>query len=201
MTYDEIRPRLRTGDLILFSAKTSLFRPSTWISRLIKRVTRSEWSHVGLVVQTYFGGPSSVILSYESTTMSEARDVRTRKPLAGVQLVLFSQRLRTYRGKIAIRHLQLTMSGDQLLQLSQYRKRMRGKPYERNYLELLGAAFNGWFGRSTENFKSVFCSELVAGGLMAAGVIPEGVANHWAPGDFGAGGNADAFYGPEIEVT
>ena len=39
--YDEVRDTIRTGDVLLY-------RGTLWISRLIEKVTRSEYSHSGL---------------------------------------------------------------------------------------------------------------------------------------------------------
>ena len=44
MTYSEIRPSLRSGDLLLCSG-------TSWFSRLIQAATGSEWSHVGLILR------------------------------------------------------------------------------------------------------------------------------------------------------
>ena len=43
--YESIREKLKTGDLVLYSYKT-------FIGKVWQKLTRSKWTHVGLVLRT-----------------------------------------------------------------------------------------------------------------------------------------------------
>lgn len=91
--YSEIRGKLKTGDLVLM-AGDSLF------STAIKMFSKGSWSHVGMVLRSE--KPDMVML-WESTLPTKARDVDTGKFLMGVQTVLLSERIKTYEGKFCVR--------------------------------------------------------------------------------------------------
>lgn len=77
VSYDDIRPTLRTGDLFFCSGEG-------WLSGIIKRLTDSPWSHVGMVVQE---GPR--LMAIEALKH-------------GVTMNRFSHVLRHYEGEIVI---------------------------------------------------------------------------------------------------
>jgi hypothetical protein len=92
MKYADIRDNIETGDIILFSG-TGI------VSRAIKAVTLSPWSHVGvaLVMPEY-----DWKLIIESTTLSNIPDLMSGKPVKGVQVVPLSQRIKTYDGDLGL---------------------------------------------------------------------------------------------------
>jgi hypothetical protein len=74
------------------------------------------------------------------------------------------------------------------------RKELSRKPYERSQIELLKAAYDGFGGASSgEDLSSLFCSELVAEGYQAMGLLPEFPAglpsNEYTPIDFSDAGS------------
>ena len=95
-TYESVRDCLKTGDIVLFSGKGG-------ISHAIKLTTNSMWSHVGMVLRL---PRSQAVFLWESTTLTNLKDAIDGRVKHGVQLVLLSDRLRTYDGEVSIRRLQ-----------------------------------------------------------------------------------------------
>lgn len=174
MKYDGIRGDLRTGDIVLFSGKG-------FLSWLIKQATRSQWSHVGLVLVL---PEFDFVTLWESTTLSNIPDLFTRKPTHGVQLVPLRQRLATYTGGISIRHLFRPLNEAETELALGVRRKLQGRPYERKTWQLIRAALDWRWSASGRDLSSVFCSEAVAEFLQAAGRIPAAIASsEWTPAD------------------
>lgn len=170
VTYADIRPTLKTGDIILFSGKGG-------ISSLIKRFSNSKWSHVGMVVRFM-----DMVLLWESTSLSKLKDVQTGKSTQGVQLVGLSERLAIYDGDFALRRLSENLSGAQLHALSKFRSEVAGRPYEKDYIELLNSVL---IFENTEDLSSIFCSELLAEAYQRMGLLTEDKpSNEYTPKDF-----------------
>ncbi|HZO37866.1 MAG TPA: YiiX/YebB-like N1pC/P60 family cysteine hydrolase [Methylomirabilota bacterium] len=179
-TYNDMRPQLKTGDIVLFSGKSA-------VSNIIKLFSGGKWSHVGMVV--IMEEFDRMVLLWESTTLSNIPDIETRTATKGVQLVPMSQRITTYEGEVTIRLLNKAISDAMNQKLAEVRKELSRKPYERSQIELLKAAYDGIGGASSgEDLSSLFCSELVAEGYQAMGLLPEFPAglpsNEYAPIDF-----------------
>ena len=179
--YDEERSKTQTGDIILFSGKGG-------ISHGIKLVTNSKWSHVGMALRL----PDwDTLLLWESTTLGNLADVIDGKKKRGVQLVLMSDRLRDYNGEVTVRHLigiKIDKDPNLKKKLMQFRKSVRNRPYEKDKLELIRAAYDSPFGHNEEDLSSLFCSELVAEAYQQLGLLPappKGLpSNEYTPKDF-----------------
>ena len=171
--YAEIRDSLKTGDIVLFSGQSQ-------VSGILKWFKRSKWSHVGMVVKL---PQFDAIMLWESTLLSSATDVETGMPSLGVRLVPLSQRI---GGEVAIRRLEnVVLSQEDIDKLSALRVELRGRPYERNPVELFKSVWDLPFGRNEEDLSSVFCSELVAEAYQALGLLPEEQpSNEYTPADF-----------------
>ncbi len=175
--YARIRDTLRTGDVVLFAGKGV-------ISTGIQLFTRSRWSHVGMLVRV---AALDTILVWESTTLSDVPDVETALATRGVQLVPFSQRLAAYPGTIGVRRLEAELGPDGDVTLGALRRQLAGRPYERQWRDLLCADFRK-LGRAEPDFSSFFCSELVALAYQRLGLLPkEPIASRYVPADFSAG--------------
>jgi hypothetical protein len=179
-TYNDMRPQLKTGDIVLFSGKSA-------VSNIIKLFSGGKWSHVGMVV--IMEEFDRMVLLWESTTLSNIPDIETRTATKGVQLVPMSQRITTYEGEVTIRLLNKAISDAMNQKLAEVRKELSRKPYERSQIELLKAAYDGIGGASSgEDLSSLFSSELVAEGYQAMGLLPEFPAglpsNEYTPIDF-----------------
>lgn len=161
--YDQLRPRLDTGDLVLFSGKGGL-------SAGIKWFTASRWSHIGMVLSL---SEWNMLLLWESTTLNTLADLETGRAVRGVQLVPLSERLRTYNGAVGIRRLIVQRTQPMLEGLQELRTEVRGRPYEKSKVALVRAAYDGPFGGNSEDLSSLFCSELVAEAYQRMGLIDE----------------------------
>lgn len=171
--YEQIRPYLKTGDLILFSGTGPL-------AFGIKMGTFSKWSHVGMVVYLH---EIDMVCLWESTTLSNLTDMDTEKQVKGVQLVSLHDRISSYDGDVAVRHLLGFEFGDTERQcLQDCRKEFKGVPYEKDEMELLHSAS---IFRNTEDLSSLFCSELVAETYQRLGLLSEEKpSNEYVPADF-----------------
>lgn len=174
--YSAIRNDLKTGDIVLFSGKGAF-------SETIKYVTLSRFSHVGMILKI----PEYDFLTiWESTTLSNIKDLESNLPRKGVQLVPLSDRVQKYSGAISIRQLQGgELPIDSINSLMDLRKQLRGKPYEQSKIELLKSAYDGPFGFNSEDLSSIFCSELVAEAYQRLGLVSESKpSNEYTPADF-----------------
>lgn len=164
-SYARVRPDLKTGDLVLFSG-------ASFFSSVIRWAIGGKWSHVGVVVRSP-ALPGRVLL-WEATTLADLPDAETGVPRAGVQLVFLSDRIATYDGEFKLRALDAPVTGEMEAALAARRTALAGRPYEREKVELVRAAFGGWLGEARgERLDSLFCSELVAEAYQAMGLLPE----------------------------
>lgn len=161
MRYDALRPVVKTGDLIFFSGRGL----TSW---LIKRATRSDFSHVGIVVRD----PAFGVLLVESTTLSKMPDLWTGRRTEGVQAVYLSQRIATYQGAVWIARGKRPLERAEEERLARVLYELRQRPYERSYWTLARAALPNWLGGNGPDPSSLFCSELVAIALQAVGRLP-----------------------------
>ena len=104
ISYKDLREKLDTGDIVLFSGKGGISTGIKWFSK-------SKWSHVGMILRI----PEwDMVLLLESTTLSNLKDLQTGRIVKGVQLVPFSERLKTYDGGLAIRFLTVNRTPEML---------------------------------------------------------------------------------------
>jgi hypothetical protein len=177
--YNDERKKVKTGDIVLFSGKGGTIHA-------IKMLANSKWSHVGMVLRL---PNSKAVFLWESTTLSNLKDAIDGKTKRGVQLVLLSDRLRNYKGKTSIRHIEnFEVSESDYLKLMKFREKVRNRPYEKDKLELIKSAYDGPFGDNEEDLSSIFCSELVAEAYQIIGLLkkpPKGLpSNEYTPMDF-----------------
>ncbi len=180
--YEKIRDKLKTGDIILFSGKGG-------ISDGIKLFTCSKWSHVGMVYKLNDSlDTRGSVFCWESTTLSNIEDADSGKLTKGVQRVELSERLEKCFSngyEICIRQLSKPLDGDMIRKLNDFRHEVSGRPYEKNKLELLKAAYDGVLGKNKEDLSSLFCSELVAEAYQRMGLLTEDLpSNEYTPKDF-----------------
>jgi hypothetical protein len=177
-TYQQIRGSLKTGDIVLFSGKGGV---SDWI----KLFTGSKWSHVGMVLCL---SQMDMVLLWESTTLSGLPDIESGQARKGVQLVPLSERLRMYKGDVAVRSLSKPVTPEMETALGKFRKQASRLSYEENMVELIKSAWDGPLGGNKENLSSVFCSELVAESYQRLGLLeepPKGwPSNEYTPRNF-----------------
>lgn len=182
MRYQDLRSQLKTGDILLFSGKGG-------ISDGIKFFTLSKWSHIGMVYKMEDKlDPNSSLFCWESTTLSNIPDAETQRLTKGVQRVELSERLeRCFASsyEISVRQLSTPLTNPMVLALNNFRHEVSGRPYEKNKIELLKAAYDGIFGENKEDLSSLFCSELVAEAFQRMGLLTaKEPSNEYTPKDF-----------------
>lgn len=173
---EQMRAKLKTGDIVLFSGKGG-------ISAGIKWATLSRWSHVGMIVVL---PEYDFVTVWESTTLSSLVDLDTKVPHKGVQLVPLSSRIEGYDGEVAVRQLEgISFDESDLKNLMELRREVSGREYEQDQIELIKAAYDGPLGRNSEDLTSLFCSELLAEAYQRLGLLSEEKpSNEYTPADF-----------------
>lgn len=150
-----------------------LFSGTDPLSKLIRKLTRSRWSHVGLLLQD----EQLALWCFEAT--GSAQDVLLRGRLPCVQLNKWSTVLAGYAGRVAVRWL----VQHPLREVSAFVDARVGLPYEQHVHSLLKALDRR---NECDGSDSFFCSELVAATLQNAGCLSsEGMrADNYLPRDF-----------------
>ncbi len=177
MKYSEIRHTLNTGDILLFAGKGV-------VSSIIQWFTKSRWSHVAMVIRSK---ELDILLSWESTTLSKVKDIKSGTAKQGVQLVALSDRINTYDGVVAVRQLvDVEVDSERMTELQLFRDEVKNRPYEESKIELAKSAYDGLFGTNEEDLTSLFCSELIAEAYQRMGFLTDNIAsNEYTPADFG----------------
>lgn len=174
--YDLYRTEIQTFDIILFKGRGI-------VSNVICRVTNSNFSHVGLAVRLE---EFNQVLVFESTTLSDIRDVKTKQFIKGVQLVPLSARVQTYDGEIWVQELQGPRTNWMERRLAELIREYHGVPYEESKFELLAAAVDRYpMFLNEPDCSSIFCSEIGAMVLEGVEIIEGGTSpNEFTPDDF-----------------
>jgi len=177
--YANVCNQMQPGDVIAFSGKGD-------ISEIIKRTTRSNVSHVGVILKSKLlikgepqQGPFNQII--ESTLLNG---------FLGVTISRLSDRIKSYDGKVWWLPLSDSVRGKMdLKKFHDFLLHQEHKPYD--IPQAIKSAFdaldnNPLLGRVTHNiedFSKLFCSELVAAALEASGAIPHLNASEVTPID------------------
>lgn len=196
MRYSDIRAKLKTGDIVLFSGKG-------FISAGIKFATRSKWSHVGMVIIL---PEYDFVVLWESTTLSKTKELKSGALKRGVQIVPLSERIKNHDGDVAIRSLEgIEFDSGTLQSLMSFRKEIAGRDYEKDQIELLKSAYDGPFGGNEEDLSTLFCSELCAEAYQRLGLLSEDKpSNEYTPADFSDKKDLhllQGYLGPEVLIT
>lgn len=172
-----IDDRLHSGDIMLFSGE-SLF------SHSIRTITKSRWSHCGMVVKGFANAQSLQIW-----------DVSKKHFGGEVGLYDLHDRISAYQGAIAYRSLLRddTIGGFGKTEQKAFHNvynRLVGRPYEMSKIELLKAAFDPIMFRhdlalNDPDLTSIFCGELLAETYKAVGLLSDELpSNEYVPADF-----------------
>jgi len=141
-TYQAIRHTLRTGDLIAFGGQT-------FVSATIKTITKSNVSHVGMVLRVNTEMASvPIIMIVESTSVGAG--------FSGVRISRLSTRVASYDGDLWILPIDspINIPGTETFLVS-----MLGIPYD--YKQAIGSAVDFSFRPDQqEDLSKLFCSEL-----------------------------------------
>ncbi len=173
MKYSEIRNELKSGDMVLFSG-------GGFVSRMIQMFTRSEWSHVGLVIKDDWW---DMLLLWESTTLSKIKTVHGNVR-QGVAIRPLSEVIENYDGEVGIRTLTFPLTDAQELTIAELRQEFKGRNYEESKSELFKSAYDFIGGKNEEDLSSLFCSELVAEAYQRVHFFDEvKPSNEYTPAD------------------
>lgn len=162
-SYQMLRPRMRTGDMILWRDGP----PLSWV---LKR------THVGTVIRyghyDHDQGETSqdVVFVFESVWR-------------GAVLNELSKRVGTnYQGQAWWHQIQPFLNDDEIQKLLDTMDTLRGLPYERSPLEFLGALFRFLKVSWPWSSRSMFCSENRALLLQGAGILDRHIpADEYSP--------------------
>lgn len=160
VSYKNIRTELDTGDIIIFGGQYRM-------SKIIRLVTRFPVSHVALIIR-----------ENDRISFIEASEGDMYPEREGVIISQFSNSIPFYKGDIWIARLaaDVRKSAD-IGKMKAFLQEQVGKGYDYHNMPKAGFDFLDWIGitRSEENLSQMFCSELVAAGLKAAGILPEDI--------------------------
>lgn len=161
VSYQNIRDKLDTGDVVIFGGQYRM-------SKMIRLVTRFPASHVALIIRE--DNRNSFIEASEGDMYPERE---------GVIISQFSNSIPFYKGDIWIARLNADIRERANIEaMKLFLKEQVGKGYD--YKNMPKAGFDlldpiSSITRSEENSSQMFCSELVAGGLKAAGILPNSI--------------------------
>jgi hypothetical protein len=180
--YKNIRNHIKTGDVIAFSGEG-------WVSRLIKRKTRSHISHVGVVFGVTGDFSNRRILIIESTSLSNIPDKITNEKIKGVQIHFLSHKIQNYQGKVYLFPLKQKLKDGQSRLMCDWLGQVHTKKVQydnfqavRSSLDFFENIFKLKFFSSKRNLNRLFCSELVGEAHKRAG-LPIGNPSELTPKD------------------
>jgi hypothetical protein len=177
--YSEIKAKLDTGDVFLFSA-------DFLISRVIQVVTHSAFSHVGMVAR--YPDESGKLCFWECTTFDQLIDKSDHELHAGVRLVSLDKLLAIYAnyvpGGFTVRLLKADRTPDFREAFANFVKQVDARPMVSEPGMMLHW-LEGKLLSLTSSEASFFCSQLIADTYQRLGLLPEDrPANAYAPRDF-----------------
>lgn len=167
--YEQYRSQMQTGDLIAFSGNGGF-------SNVIKWATKSDYSHVGIVVKSDLGngfGDDSILI-IESTLETTVLDANNKQVIKGVQMHWLSKRIDMYNGSVSWLGLKNPINPVKKAEMETWLRETHNNKVAYDNVQIYNAALD-WFdelGLSNQpEFSTLFCSELVAKALKIAGAI------------------------------
>ncbi len=149
----------------------ALFSGNEPISEVIRLVTISKWSHVGLI----FKDQEDELYSFEAT--GSLSQIITEHTFPHVQIAKWKDAATDYNGSVAYRQFIFANDnhGDKDKLLTDFVKTELGKPYEKNFGDLIRALArkNKERGNKDSSSNSLFCSELTAKCLISLGYLED----------------------------
>ncbi|GFP76247.1 hypothetical protein [Clostridium fungisolvens] len=183
--YDEVKNELKTGDLILFHGLLLS-------SQLNEVITRSRWSHVGMVVRPEDIGitRSDRLLLWESNILLNLPDVELKESKVGPMLVDLEKRLITdvedkKDNRFQIRYNGCEITEDMLEKLKTFVGKVHMDTFPESEFNLSKEFFEARVLHKEIINDSYFCSELIADTFIHMGLLTRRYApNSYAPKDF-----------------
>lgn len=173
ITVEQMMCNVKAGDVIAFSGDTP-------VSKLIKYVTRSNVSHVGIVVEPcdvcdHCGSKKQLFEAHYSGVATSCLKCRIEKAIEDDVTVRAIWWL----------PLRKKLNHRQLKGLNEFLHEYNHREYD--YLQAMQSAFDKFdpnaFTYATEDFDKLFCSELVAAAFEQIGVIKKINASEVTPID------------------
>lgn len=166
MKYTELRPTIKTGDLV-FTAGNHL------ISKAIKESIGSRWTHLSMAVWGRDLGPTHEadrLYVWEATGKGVGeQDFAEASATPGADFL--SRLLSPGAGDIMLRRLEVERTPEMLAALRAHCDEMRGRPYKIDKMQMLRCRYP-WLGKNEQDLTSLFCWEAVAAAYQAMGLLP-----------------------------
>jgi len=162
VNYKDIRNEMKPGDVIAFGGKGL-------ISGIIKGVTNSPVSHVGIIMQTVLQGGIFINQIIESNGK--------KKGLTGTQVWRMSERLSEYGGMVWWLQMNIKIDKQHLVDFC-----LSQKDKEYDTPQAIGSAVD-FLPDQKEDLNKLFCSELVTAALESVGVLNDINASEATPAD------------------
>ena len=133
---------------------------------MIRLFTFSRWSHIGLVIRDR---RTDELLLWEATTDNIVDDYELGPRKRCVQLVKLEEKIRHYRGVVAVRHLRgVEIDLQMQSELDNLVKQLRTASYQNYLIEYL----RYFLGYRRDQMKQAFCSQLIAEAYQRLRLIP-----------------------------
>lgn len=168
LSFTEAEPQIQVGDVIAFGG-------SSHFSGIIKAAIRAEVSHIGIILE---------ILGQDQPVGSSYHQIIDATASQGVAISRLRDRIDEYDGDVwwlPLHHNIREQRFDERA-FQDFLSEQEGKEYDQ--LQAAGSAIDIFDqlpfgirgpGYNAEDFEQFFCSELVAAGLKAAGMLPQGL--------------------------
>lgn len=165
--YLQHRARLKTGDLILFSGRDGF-------SEVIKKVTGSIFSHVGMVIWDNTGWLGDRVYLTESTTLVDLPDAISHEFIKGVQIQFLSDRLWSYDGQAYLLPLKTGIDPVAKVRMLDQIKIVHAAKTPYDFDQAMGAGFGYWMDLfdNRRDFSKLFCSEWITRLLETGNKVP-----------------------------
>jgi hypothetical protein len=170
---DEIVDTLKTGDLVLFAGVGV-------ISKIIFKLNKSKWTHVGMIM--IHKGKKQILESLKNIMEYNLGDIKGKRE--GVNLSPLKKRLQNFKYDMKFLFLDQSLTKEQIKNLELFYKKNKWKLWDSTLMfTIFDVRDNKNKGKKKK--QKVFCSELVANAYQAIGVMPKVVRSHRViPADF-----------------
>jgi hypothetical protein len=154
MPYEKIRPYLKTGQIVFCSG-------SYFFSGIIQNLTKSVWSHVGII--------------YKDENLGRVLLLEA-EPYIGIRLIPLSNYLksyksgRPYKGQMVVTNFTVDLSQEQLNDIISFGLDELSKPYDNWEIVRIMLRILFRVGKREKN-RSYICSELVRDCFKKAGYV------------------------------
>jgi len=175
MSFENLPIPLASGDILLYSDD----HPA---HQTILRRTGCRWGQVALVIKR---DEADDLYVFEATSVSPCADARVGAQIQGVQISALSSRMHAYKGDIAVRKLDPSLSINQITTLNNYVNEVHGRPFNFDKRASVRALLRQ---NPPSDGRRYFCSELVPEAYQRLGLLPAPpagrTANNYIPPDF-----------------